>query len=358
MKSEVVYYFAFDVANEIDLSRVSSILGQKPVPFSVPFQSGFPRDVPFPQPLRFELPPFPRLGGRPVYIQVHLYAVGVISICLRVRLEVATLADLMPLHHPRFDDGQSADAFARSLCTDICSGLAAAMTRASTITEPEAYTVFCLTDLGGERDTAAWLESQKRAVAGLLAEIDPDRISEAQVAEVIRQQRSQEKTDLVVIDWDAALAVDLDGPPEDVLYVLELANLQLEEFRTMDRALDRYLNRAYDDLEKRPITLFGVSSSALRKLRRFRVDVAKLADEVTHITKFVGDWYLARVYLGARERFHLDEWRASVESRLAQLDQLYTVVHGDLSEKRMFWLEVIVVVFFAIDLFILIVLHR
>ena len=42
----------------------------------------------------------------------------------------------------------------------------------------------------------------------------------------------------------------------------------------------------------------------LRHLRRFRVDVAKLTDEVTHITKFFGDWYLARVYLGARDRFY------------------------------------------------------
>ena len=31
------------------------------------------------------------------------------------------------------------------------------------------------------------------------------------------------------------------------LYVLELANLQLEEFRVMDRDLDGYLDRAYDD---------------------------------------------------------------------------------------------------------------
>jgi hypothetical protein len=155
---------------------------------------------------------------------------------------------------------------------------------------------------------------------------------------------------LVVIDWDAALVVDLTGYVEDVLYVLELANLQLEEFHAMDRTLDRYLNSAYDDLERRSFHLFGLSSKVLRALRRFRVDVTKLADEVTHITKFLGDWYLARVYVTARERFYIDQWRTSVERRLAQLDQIYSVAHADTYEQRMLWLEVVIVLLFAIDI--------
>jgi hypothetical protein len=81
--------------------------------------------------------------------------------------------------------------------------------------------------------------------------------------------------------------------------------------------------------------------------------VTKLNDEVTHITKFFGDWFLARVYLGARDRFYLDQWRASVEQRLGQLDKLYSVVHSEKNERRMLWLEAIIVIFFAIDLVVL-----
>jgi len=145
---------------------------------------------------------------------------------------------------------------------------------------------------------------------------------------------------------------------DDVLYALELANLQLEEFRMMDQRLDKYLDRAYQDLELRPMPLFGAANKVLRQLRRFRVDVAKLADEVTHITKFIGDWYLARIYLGARDRFYLDQWRASVEQRLAQLDKLYSVAHAEVNEQRMLWLEIIIVIFFAIDLLILLRVGR
>jgi hypothetical protein len=218
--------------------------------------------------------------------------------------------------------------------------------------------VFCLTDLAGVDDVNRWLGDQRREVAGLLTETAASQLSEAQVGEVLRIQRSFENTDLAVIDWDAALVVDLTGYVDDVLYALELANLQLEEFRVMDRRLDTYLDRAYDDLDRRRLPLFGGATKTLRHLRRFRVDVAKLTDEVTHITKFFGDWHLARVYLGARDRFYLDQWRASVEQRLAQLDKLYSVFHAEVNEQRMLWLEAIIVVFFAIDLLILLFLRR
>jgi hypothetical protein len=195
-----------------------------------------------------------------------------------------------------------------------------------------------------------WLAPNRAAVAGLLVGADADRVSLTQIDESFRQHRALEKSDAVVLDWDAALVVDLAGRPDDVLFTIELANVQLEEFRQMDRALDRFLNRAYDDLERRSLRFFGVSSAVLGKLRRFRIDLAKLADEVTNITKFFGDWHLARVYLAARERFHIDQWKASVEGRLSQLDQLYNLVHTESFERRTLLLEVLVAVLIVLEL--------
>jgi hypothetical protein len=91
----------------------------------------------------------------------------------------------------------------------------------------------------------------------------------------------------------------------------------------------------------------------LRSIRGLRIDLTRLADEVTHTTKFVGDWHLARVYLLARERFHLDQWRASVEHRIGQLDNLYTLARGEVHDRQMLWLELLIVIFFAIDLLLL-----
>jgi hypothetical protein len=359
MKGEVVYLYAFDVANEIITAKVGTILSQKPYRFVIRETHTFPRDVPLYRPLAIEPEPMPAaLRGQPVHILIRVYEVGVVSVALRVPVQAECLAELMGLHEPKLDDGKTLDALARELCDSVCASLASAMLRSAPPSEPEGYTVFCLTDLGSATDVNAWLADERRNVAGLLSQTSPDRLSEAQVAEILRIQRSYESTDLAVIDWDAALLVDLSGYVDDALYVLELANLQLEEFRTMDHLLDRYLDRAYDDLERRRFSLFGVASRVLRKLRRFRVDVTKLADEVTHITKFFGDWHLARLYLGARERFYLDHWKNSVESRLGQLDQLYSVVQGEVNDRRMIWLEAIIVILFVIDLVALFVFRK
>ena len=236
---------------------------------------------------------------------------------------------------------------------ELCASLKHALIDKSPASEPEAYTVFCLTDVGQQANANEWLAVNRREVAELLTGARAGSLSEMQIGEVLRISRSYANSDLVVIDWDAALSVELAGQMNDVLYVLELANVQLEEYRVMDQRLDRYLDRAYDDLKRRRFGLLGTYTRTLGALRLFRVDVAKLNDEVTHISKFFGDWYLARIYVGAAERFYLNQWRKSVEDRLGQLDQLYTVVNSDVNNRRMVWLEVLVVVFFAIDLIML-----
>ncbi len=358
MKGEVVYLYAFDVADEIQVAKIENILADKPTPFELPTDRTVPRDMRFYKPLAIEPPSQTTLAGRPVRLLIRVYEVGVVSIAMRVSFEVDRFDCLLPFHKPVLDDRRTFDAFARDLCQSTCESLKDVMVRAAPAYEPEAYTVFCLTEIDGISDVGAWLASQYREVAELLTESEAGTLSETQVAEVVRIRRSFAKSDAVVIDWDAALAIDLTGYVDDVLYVLELANLQLEEYRVIDERLDGYLDRAYEDVKSHRFGLFGTYSKTLDALRVFRVDVTKLNDEVTHISKFFGDWHLARVYLGARERFYLDQWRTSVEERLSQVDSLYTVVNSDIGNKRMLWMEVLVLIFFAVDLFAIIVLKR
>jgi hypothetical protein len=355
MKGEVVYLYAFDVANEIETPRVREVLSAKPFPYEIRMDRTLPKDMPLYKPLAIEPPPLAaKLLGQTVRPLIRLYDVGVVTVMVRVPIAAERLGEWASHHRPVLDDGRTLDAVAQEYCREVCRSLESLMIgQAEEVLPPEAYTVFCLTDLDGERDANRWLAAHRREVAGLLAETPAENLSEAQVDEVLRIHRSFENTDLAVIDWDAALVVDLAGYVDDVLYALELANLQLEEFRVMDGRLDRYLEKAYKDLERPKGGGFGRASGSLRRLRRLRMDVTKLADEVTHITKFFGDWHLARVYLGARDRFYLEEWRKSVEKRLAQLDQLYNVVHGEMNEQRMLVLEIIIVVFFAVDLLLL-----
>src|SRR5262249_21893379 len=162
------------------------------------------------------------------------------------------------------------------LCEHVYRDIGPALVRPSPVGEPETYAAVCLHDLGGPADVEAWLADRRADVAGLLAGLPPDRGSAGQTGEGVRYQRSLTPADAVVLAWDAALVIDLAGPAADVLHTLELANLQLEEFRQMDRALDRFLTNAYADLERRSPLGFG-TTAVLRKLRWFRVDLVRLA---------------------------------------------------------------------------------
>jgi len=350
MRGEVIYLYAFDVANEIATSRVREVLSTQSFPYKIQTDHTYPKDVPLYQPLTCQPPNLSeRYKGAPVRLVVRIFDVGVVDIAMHVSFEAATLRELQAYHGAAFDSGQTRDELARRLCREVCDSIGDAIVRGSSPSEPEAYTIFCLTDLGGESDAHAWFKGHRREIAGLLSEAPAENLSDLQVDEALRINRSFAKADLAVIDWDASLVVELDGLAEDVIYILELANLQLEEFRVMDRRLDQHLDRAYHDLERRR-SFLGIPTSVHDWLRRFRVDATKLADEVTHITKFLGDWHLARIYLGAAERFHLQEWQKSIADRLAQLDQVYQVLQAEVYERRMLWLEIAILVCFLIDL--------
>ncbi|QDU18719.1 hypothetical protein [Urbifossiella limnaea] len=354
VRGTVVYLYAFDVGSEV----VTAAAGGGSTDGEVRRKPVSPRDIPAARPQKVELPPTAAVvAGVPAETGVRAYEVGVVTVTVRLSGVAGELAGWRRFHRPTTADGRPLAETARDLCRQACDRLGAALRDPAGVGDPEAYTAFCLSDLGGDPDAARWLGANRRAVAGLLNDADPDRLSDDQVAESFRHQRSFAAGDAVVPDWDAALVVDLTGEFDDVLLVLELANLQLEELRTLDAALDRHLDRAYDHLGRRPGLWPGRWAAVLRELRRLRVDASKLADAVTNVTKFVGDWYLARVYLAARERFHLDDWRASVDQRVAQLDRVYELIRGEVAEQRMFVLELLVAALIALEILLALVLR-
>jgi hypothetical protein len=85
MKGEVVYLYAFDVADEIVTARVQAVLAKKPVPFEVRSDRTLPRDVPLYKPLAIE--PAPLAGARPGQLirrLIRIYEIGVVTVAMWV----------------------------------------------------------------------------------------------------------------------------------------------------------------------------------------------------------------------------------------------------------------------------------
>lgn len=357
---EVVYIYAFDVAYDTTRKPIRELLGQPVAQFAVDASKRSPRQLFFYKPQMVRLLPTERIGPLgPVRVEraIKLLHVGAISITVRVPFAVNHVEDLVALHDLQFSNGSLSDEV-RHLAQEVVAELKTHFIRPHPqLPEEEAYTVFCiaapvLTPEGQPINAESWFQSHRRQVAALLTqESEIERLSKQEAHESTARYLSYYEDDLLVIDWDAALLIDEPRDFNETLYIMELANLQLAELEAYDRLLDDALERSYRDLGERPLRSRG---DILRELREIRIDMARFNDELSNITKFFGDWHLARIYEKISSRFHLADWHRTINGKLKTLDDLYQLLKHDQTNRWMMILEVTIVLLFVIDLVILV----
>jgi hypothetical protein len=355
----VIYIYAFDVAYEMLRLPVPQLLGQPVAQFSVDASRRNPRHLFFYRPQMVRLPPMERIGPfGPVRIErsMKLLPVGALSITVSVPFEVPAIGDLVVFHDLEFSNGQLSREV-RQIAEQARAELAPYCVKPVTeLMEEEAYTVFCIdaplvAEDGRPLNAEDWLHQHRREVAALLTqETDINQLSRQEADESTGRCLSYYENDLAVLDWDAALIVQEPGQLDEILYVLELANLQLSELEAYDRILDTALERSYRDLARQPRR----SREVMRELREIRVDLARLSDELSNTTKFFGDWHLARLYENISARFHLGDWHRTIDEKLKTLDDLYQLLSQDRINQWMLTLEVTIVLLFIVDLILLV----
>jgi hypothetical protein len=359
---EAVYVYAFDVAYDMARQPLRELLGQPVAQFAVDASKRSPRQLFFYKPQMVRLPPLERIGPQgPVRVErtIKILPVGAISITVRVPFAVEQVKDLVDFHDLEFSNGVLQDEV-RQLAEEIRRELTPVLIRpVPQLFQEEAYTVFCIqtplpTTDGTQFNAENWLATHRREVASLLTqEPDIDHLSKQEADESTGRYLSYYEHDIVVMDWDAALIMDQPENFDETLYVMELANLQLAELEAYDRMLDDALERSYRDLSLRRSS--RSRSDVLRELRDIRIDLARFNDELSNITKFFGDWHLARIYENISARFHLGDWHRSVDGKLKTLDDLYQLLKHDQNNRWMLILEITIVLLFVIDLIMLFV---
>jgi hypothetical protein len=356
----VIYLYAFDVAYDMLRTPVAELLGQPVAQFSVDTSRRNPRHLFFYRPQMVRLPPMERFGPKgPIRVErtLKFLPVGAISITVSVPFEVQSIEELVAYHDIEFSNGVLSREV-RELAEEARRELARHFLKpVSQLAEEEAYTVFCIdapliAEDGQPLSAEDWLHQHRREVAALLTqEPDVNQLSRQEANESTGRYLSYYENDLAVLDWDAALIVQEPGQVDEILYVLELANLQLAELEAYDRILDTALERSYRDLNQR----VRRGGEVMRELREIRIDLARFSDELSNITKFFGDWHLARIYENIAARFHLGDWHRTIDKKLETLDNLYQLLNQDLTNRWMLTLEVTIVLLFVIDLILLVV---
>jgi hypothetical protein len=359
MRGELVRFQMFDLGGSLDLTSLRKMVERRNPEGAPLVGKGTPVYVEFPRPLVLRLPDIAMRGpfgeGKASGF-VSFFAIGAVSVRIHAPFTAHALTDLQSWTSLRLQVGGewlAPEAAARALFEAERGAWEAAVREPYTKEVlDESYTIFALSDVGGPADE--FFQGHLRDVAELLKGERGGRLHEKEVREGTRTWFSYYADDVIVVDWDAAFLIDPSPEYEDLVFVLEIANVQLLEFRAYDNYLDDVLAKAYDELAlvyRRPI--FSRARRTAHELSLLRMEIAEFADEADNITKFLGDWFLARVYAAAQVKFHLSAWRDTVDEKLATLHQLYQIALSESDNRRLLVLEVTIVLLFVLDLLLL-----
>lgn len=354
----LLLYYCFDVGDEILLDKIESIFGETPTTSHLVVERLTPAYVQYRRPpLLIELGSIALSAHyAPAVCRAKLYDFGVISVIFKLPLQ-GDLHDLVGIA-TELVGNPKVYQLAREQLKRLQGALAPGIVQAShnAETEWEDYAIFFIQQFERPLSAQQLLTEYSTEIAKILrCEIEP--LSTSELSEAIRQPLSYYEDELALIDWNAAFLYD-PRQSYDVPDVLEYAVAMLLELRTYDTLLDRVLDRAYDDLEKKPNLLtLRPFAAIIDYLSEVKLDVSEVIEKVTNSLKLIGDPYLARVYNVAATRFGLTAWEASVRQKLATVESLYELLYERTQARQLVILEFLIVVLFVLDIILLLFLE-
>jgi len=342
--------FAYDVGRAIDLDAVQRLITTGSQRERIRRQKRAPRYFAFePEPLRVTQSADPiQIGSHATqpFVDLILYDFGAVSVTYHIPIS-GDLSTLVDLAHNLYENERLLADSHRAV-EQLLSLIRPAVAKSSIPEFVEDYVIYRIDpppDL-----PSGWHSAYASILAGILrAERDP--ISREQIDDAMSCCVSFGPGDVAVIDWNAAFVFDDDA--DDVLAVLDYANVELLEVRFLDHQLDASMDEAYRSLSqprRRLRHLFAAPALRLRRVAELQVDSAMLFEGVNNTLKLLGDQYLARIYRTASQRFHLPDWDASILRKLHTLDSLYQKLSDQVSAFRMEALEWIIIILIVISI--------
>jgi hypothetical protein len=279
-------------------------------------------------------------------VECVLYDFGAVSLSYRLPIS-GPLEGLVELADELYEN-PALIAHARQLAESVAAAAAPAVRRPGFSPLVEDYVVYHARQVDAPGGLSSCLHGGRSTLARVLrAERGP--LSEQEANEALASTLSYAPTDAVIVDWNAALVVQ--EPAQDILTVLEYANVELLEVRFLDDRLDGMLDRTYDH------ALLGEGGGRrasrkadMRRIAGLQMDAALLFESVNNALKLLGDQYLARVYRLAAQRFHLADWDQSIQRKVSTLEGIYRKMADDQATRRMEVLEWIIILLFVVSI--------
>ena len=289
-------------------------------------------------------PHLPGLSETRCQVQATVFDFGAVSIAYRWPLTSESKLALEDL--PRSSQQlyrQGLESRARDHARWLMARMLAAISRPELSRLVEDYYLFIIEELDSTL-SADQLMSQHRQTLAQVLRFETERLSQEQQSEALKQRISYYESDLVVVDWNAAIIYDRDY--WDAANVLELLNVELLEARYVDGQLDLRIGE-YQKIVPRPIGWFVPFRNPYRKviqeLAELRIESVLLSERVENVLKLIGDLYLARVHAAATERFYLPTWQAAISGKLEIVGDFYQLLTDRVRTAQSQTLELVII---------------
>ncbi len=290
-------FVAFDWGNEINLEHAGQLAPGALLTFAR--RPRTPASVAFhPTPWRFRLAAvpveLPELGRVDAEAEATVFDFGAVSVGLHLPLELSS-SSIGRLAGSLSDCAAIVQA-ARAGVTALHDKLLPAIEQPDWSPLSEEYFVFHFPPTAmpsGALKNPTFLLNQWAAWTAGLVLLEEGSLSESEITEALRLNLSYSPQDLFVPEWSAAVLVDHEC--EETLQMVEFANMQLLEYRHIDRRLDTRLARAYKlihPLTRSWLPFWRMHGRQLRDLGELRIEIHDVFERTGNVLKLVGDQYL------------------------------------------------------------------
>ncbi|WP_243094526.1 hypothetical protein [Thermus thalpophilus] len=336
LSPHIALYRLFDLADEIDLSRLST-----PRLRLSRARLGA---------VRFQNPPAEvELGVRSVeglsgLLTARLYEFGVVSLSFRIHLGERVPWEVFLEKGLKIPELPFWDGFFLAELAALEPYLKGALLRPEEKRLSEEFAVYHALGLEGAKAhdppvdlTPLWM--------GTAEEFAPEVRREME-----RYRYSYSTEDLALLGFDRVLILDSEGI-WDVADLVEFVHAQLLELSYYDRLLTEELEAVPEVLKERGLWGYGKLQRLSRRLMARHAEIAHVRARMEGALRITEDLFYAKIYRAALELYGAHELERSVEEKLRVLEATYEMVTEEVAHLRTQAVEVAILALIAFEVF-------
>jgi hypothetical protein len=141
---------------------------------------------------------------------------------------------------------------------------------------------------------------------------EPIKLAQKEIDDTLATNIRYGREDITIVDWDGAFLIDASGEFKETIAVLELANIQLLNFRILDKKLAEKIDLLKQHGEPVDLGSFFRISPFMKNVIKIRSQSVLELENIESALTLYGDWYSGKLYNLASKKFHLNTWRMQV----------------------------------------------